>query len=162
MAAGTTLEVIETDSNYHLSTTWSIIVYYGSNSWKVARFRNATRSVTPHFVSTLSEGNITPHKCSVISVRPNTFGFLLPTLILHACSMSMKRASPTAIYAVSAEFTRQLHCLTLIQSCKTYPTKDDPLVVKLADSGLARRSTVSLFSGCVPFPVICMRKKYSL
>ena len=41
--------------------------------------------------------------------------------------MSMKRASPTAIYAVSAEFTRQLHCLTLIQSCKTYPTKDDPL-----------------------------------
>ena len=46
VAAGTTLEVIETDSNYHLSTTWSIIVYYGSNSWKVARVRNATGSVT--------------------------------------------------------------------------------------------------------------------
>ena len=29
-------EYIETDSNYHLSTTWSIIVYYGSNSWKVS------------------------------------------------------------------------------------------------------------------------------
>ena len=38
-------EYIETDSNYHLSTTWSIIVYYSSNSWKVSggAFQNFNR-----------------------------------------------------------------------------------------------------------------------
>ncbi len=86
--------------------------------------------------------HITRQMCSARSVRPNTYGFLFPTLTSPACSMSMKRASPTAIsssrYAVSAEFAPPIPLSDNTQFRRTCLTKDDPLIVKVADFGLAK------------------------
>ena len=87
--------------------------------------------------------HITRQMCSALSVRPNTYKFLLPSLTSHTCSMSTKRASRTAIssprYPVSAEFAPPSPL------SDTYPipqnvllTKDDPPIVKVADFGLAK------------------------
>jgi serine/threonine/tyrosine protein kinase RAD53 len=87
--------------------------------------------------------HITRQMCSGLSVRPNTYGSLLPTLTSHACSMSTKRASPTAIsssrYAVSAEFAPPIPLSDNTQfRSRMCPTKDDPPIVKVADFGLAK------------------------
>jgi len=86
--------------------------------------------------------HITRQMCSALSVRPNTFGSLVPTLTSHACSMSMKRGSPTAIsssrYTVSAEFAPPIPLSDNTQFRRTCLTKDDPVIVKVADFGLAR------------------------
>ena len=86
--------------------------------------------------------HITRQMCSALSVCPNTYGFLFPTLTSPACSMSMKRASPTAIsssrYAVSAEFAPPIPLSDNTQFRRTCLTKDDPLIVKVADFGLAK------------------------
>ena len=78
--------------------------------------------------------HITRQMCSALSVRPNTYGFLFPTLTSHACSMSTKRASPTAIsssrYTVSAEFAPPIPLSDDTQSRRTCLTKGDPLIVK--------------------------------
>jgi len=75
--------------------------------------------------------HITRQMCSALSVRPNTYGFLFPTL-----------TSPTAIsssrYAVSAEFAPPIPQSDNTQFRRTCLTKDDPLIVRVADFGLAK------------------------
>ena len=87
--------------------------------------------------------HITRQMCSALSVRPNTYGSLFPTLTSHACSISTKWVSPTAIssprYAVSAEFappTPLFDTYSILQNVLL--TKDDPPIVKVADFGLAK------------------------
>jgi ser/thr/tyr protein kinase RAD53 len=84
--------------------------------------------------------HITHQVCSALSVRHNTYGFLLPILTSHACSMSTKRASPTAISS-----PRYAEFVPPAPLSDTYPipqnvllTKDDPPMVKVADFGLAK------------------------
>ena len=87
--------------------------------------------------------HITRQMCSALSVRPNTYRFLLLPLTPYACSMSTRRVSPTAIssprYAVSAESvsaTRPYDTYSIPQNVLL--TKDNPPIVKVADFGLAK------------------------
>jgi len=111
--------------------------------------------LAPNGLSESMGQDITRQMCSALSVRPNTYGFLFPTL-----------TSPTAISssrcAVSAEFTPPIPQSDSTQFRRTCLTKDDPLIVKVADFGLAKAvdsfAMLRVRSFC---PLFVLRKKHN-
>ena len=88
--------------------------------------------------------HITSQLYSALSVRPIPPSTLwaLATLTLHACSISIPKASDIAIsnprYAVSVEFSPMDDLMTNFIPQNVLLTKDVLLIVKVADFGLAK------------------------